>query len=160
MSHLEDLIAEYYDWRGYLVKRNQRVGRLSRGGWEMELDVVAYDPRRRHLLHLEPSLDADSWERREERFFKKFDAGKRYIFDEVFPWLDASTPIEQVAVLISHPKNRDQLAGAAIRSVDEVVSEIRREVAKCGLASCNAIPEQLPLLRTIQLTCNGYYRAI
>ncbi len=22
MSHLEDLIAEYYDWKGFLVKKN------------------------------------------------------------------------------------------------------------------------------------------
>jgi hypothetical protein len=28
MSHLEDLIAEYYDWQGYVVKRNIRVGKL------------------------------------------------------------------------------------------------------------------------------------
>jgi hypothetical protein len=44
MSHLEDLIVEYYDWRGYLVKRNIRVGPLAHGGWEMELDIVAYIP--------------------------------------------------------------------------------------------------------------------
>ncbi len=58
MSHLEDLIAEYYDWRGYLVKRNIKVGRLQHGGWEMELDVIAYHPHTNHLIHLEPSLDA------------------------------------------------------------------------------------------------------
>jgi hypothetical protein len=29
MSHLENLIAEYYDWKGYLVKRNIKVGKLS-----------------------------------------------------------------------------------------------------------------------------------
>ena len=44
MSHLEDLLAEYYDWKGYLVKRNIKVGRLNHGGWEMELDVIAYHP--------------------------------------------------------------------------------------------------------------------
>jgi len=56
MSHLEALIAEYYDWKGYLVKRNIKVGRLKHGGWEMELDVVAYDPNTKHLIHLEPSF--------------------------------------------------------------------------------------------------------
>ena len=40
MSHLENLIAEYYDWQGYLIKRNIKVGKLSHGGWEMELDVL------------------------------------------------------------------------------------------------------------------------
>ena len=111
MSHLEDLIAEYYDWCGYLVKRNIKVGRLKHGGWEMELDVIAYDPHSKHLIHVEPSIDAHSWEMREKRFTKKFKAAKKYIFSDVFTWLDMATPIEQVAILIVHPKNRDKLAG-------------------------------------------------
>ena len=74
MSHLEDLITEYYDWKGYLVKRNIKVGRLSHGGWEMELDVIAFDPRTGHLIHMGPSIDAHSWAVREERFAKKFNA--------------------------------------------------------------------------------------
>jgi hypothetical protein len=66
MSHLEDLIVEYYDWQGYLVKRNIKVGRLGHGGWEGELDVVAYHPLNKHLIHLEPSVDADTWATREK----------------------------------------------------------------------------------------------
>ena len=158
MSHLEDLIAEYYDWRGYLVKRNIKVGRLAHGGWEGELDVVAYHPHSGHLLHAEPSIDAHSWAKREGRFSKKFNAGKKYIFSDVFTWLDPSTPIDQVAILVSHPKARGSLAGGSIRSIDELLAEIRGEVSKCGLASRSAIPEQYPLLRTMQLTHNGYYK--
>jgi len=44
MSHLESLIVEYLDWQGYLVRRNTKVGRLKHGGWEMELDVIGYNP--------------------------------------------------------------------------------------------------------------------
>src|SRR5437764_13234533 len=58
MSHLEDLLCEYYDWQGYIVRRNVKVGRLSHGGWEGELDIVAYHPKTRDLVHLEPSIDA------------------------------------------------------------------------------------------------------
>ena len=78
MSHLEDLIAEYYDWSGYLVKQNLKVGKLSHGGWEMELDVVAFHPETKRLVHIEPSIDADSWAERERRFRKKFESGERY----------------------------------------------------------------------------------
>ncbi len=60
MSHLEDLIAEYYDWKGCLVKRNIKVGKLSHGGWEMELDVIAFDPHTEHLVHFELSIDTHS----------------------------------------------------------------------------------------------------
>ncbi len=160
MSHLEDVIAEYYDWKGYLVKRNIKVGRLAHGGWEMELDVIAYDPHTHHLVHLEPSIDAHSWKTREERFSKKFKAGAKYIFDSVFTWLDPTTPLEQIAILVSHPKNRDFLAGGRILSIDEFMSDIRRDVLSVGIVARNAIPEQYPLLRTIQLVENGYFKTI
>ncbi|MEP1895876.1 MAG: hypothetical protein ABJQ98_15325 [Alloalcanivorax venustensis] len=160
MSHLENLISEYYDWKGYLVKRNIKVGKLSHGGWEMELDVIAFDPHTGHLIHLEPSIDAHSWAKREERFTKKFTSARKYILSEVFTWLDSNIEIEQVAVLISHPKDRDFLAGAKIVSIDELLAEIRGNVVACGIVAKNAIPEQYPLLRTLQLSYNGYYKAL
>lgn len=160
MSHLENLIAEYYDWKGYLVKRNIKVGKLSHGGWEMELDVIAFDPHTNHLIHLEPSIDAHSWATREERFNKKFASARKYILSEVFTWLDPNIKIEQVAVLVSHPKDRDFLAGARIVSIDELLSEIREKIIGCGIVAKNAIPEQYPLLRTLQLSHNGYFKTL
>lgn len=160
MSHLEDIIAEYYDWKGYLVKRNIKVGKLSHGGWEMELDVVAFDPHTEHLIHLEPSIDAHSWATREQRFTKKFIAARKYIFSEVFTWLDSGMEIEQVAILTSHPKGRDILAGGKIVSIDELMTEIRQRVVECGIVAKNAIPEQYPHLRTLQLSHNGYYKKL
>tara|TARA_R110001606_G_C15372631_1_gene649686 strand:+ start:2084 stop:2566 length:483 start_codon:yes stop_codon:yes gene_type:complete len=160
MSHLENIIAEYYDWKGYLVKRNIKVGKLGHGGWEMELDVMAFDPHTGHLVHIEPSIDAHSWSVREQRFAKKFTAARKYIFSEIFTWLDSSMEVEQIAVLVSHPKGRDELAGAKIISIDEIMAKIRREVMECGILSKNAIPEQYPNLRTMQLSHNGYYKAL
>lgn len=160
MSHLEDLLSESYDWSGYLVKRNIKVGKLAHGGWEMELDVVAFNPHTNHLVHVEPSIDAHSWAVRERRFLKKFQAAGKYIFSEVFTWLDSATPVEHIAVLVSHPKGRDTLAGGNIVSIDEVVARIRREVRNRGIIAKSAIPEQYPLLRTIQLVENGYYKIV
>jgi hypothetical protein len=160
MSHLENLIAEFYDWQGYLVKRNVKVGRRSRGGWEMELDVIAFHPHSKHLVHLEPSLDAHSWGIREKRFAKKFGAGEKYLSKEVFTWLDPKTPVERIAVLISHPKGRDLLAGAKIESIDELMSRVCTAVVAHGIAAKDAIPEQFPLLRTLQLSHSGYYRVL
>ncbi len=84
MSHLEDLIAEFYDWKGYLVKRNIKVG----------------------------------------------------------------------------PKNREELCGARLQSVNEFAALVRAEIVKRGKISKSAIPEQYPILRTIQLLTNGYYRIV
>lgn len=160
MSHLESLIAEYLDWQGYIVKRNIKVGRLSHGGWGGELDIVGYHPRSGSLVHYEPSIDGWSWEKREARYVKKFEAGKKYIHSDVFPWLSSETPLKQIAVLVSHPKGRDQIAGGVLVSVDELVAEIRGKVVEGGIIASNAISEQYPLLRTIQLTHSGYYKAI
>ena len=99
MNHLEKLTRQYYDWKGYLVKGNIKVGRLPHGGWAGELDVVAYNPQTEHLVHVEPSIDADSWSKREIRFEKKFQSGREFIYTDVFPWLSSETPLEQIAIL-------------------------------------------------------------
>jgi hypothetical protein len=46
----------------------------------MKLDIIAYHPREKHLIHIETSLDALSWKKRRERYSKIFDIAKRYIF--------------------------------------------------------------------------------
>ena len=69
-NHLEDLVAQWYQFQGYFVRRKVQVGKRLRGGYECELDVVAFQPAERRLIHIEPSLDSDSWERREERYRK------------------------------------------------------------------------------------------
>ncbi|SRR5712692_2909566 len=160
MSHLESLIAEYLDWQGFIVKTNIKVGRLKHGGWEMELDILGYHPRSGALVHYEPSIDALSWEKREARYKKKFAAGRNYIFSDVFTWLSPQTPLQQIAVFVSHPKGRDHIAGGTIVSIDELMAEIRAKVVECGVMSGNAIPEQYPLLRMVQLSHVGYHKAI
>jgi hypothetical protein len=35
MNHLEQLVYEYYDWKGYLVKNNILVGKRKEGGYEI-----------------------------------------------------------------------------------------------------------------------------
>ena len=114
MSHLESLIAEYLEWQGFLIRRNVKVGRRSRGGWEMELDVVGFHPQTSTLIHYEPSLDARSWEDREARYTKKFEAARKYMFTELFSWLPPSTHLRQIAVFYNHPPGRHTIAGGEI----------------------------------------------
>ena len=124
MNHLEMLIEQYYEWKGYIVRNNVKVGRLSHGGWAGELDIVVYNPVSNHLLHLEPQIDAHPWETREKRFKKK-------------------------AVLIN--SSRKRLGGGAVVSIDELMRDVKSEIAKIGIMAKHAIPEQFDLLRTIQV---------
>jgi len=71
MNHLEQLVSEWYEFQGYFVRRNVHVGKRSNGGWECELDVIAFNPQKKHLVHIEPSMDANSWAKREERYILK-----------------------------------------------------------------------------------------
>ena len=66
MNHLEQLIAEWFEFRGYFVRRNVKVGKLPHGGHEGELDIVAYHPIDNHLIQIEPSSDAHTWVKRNE----------------------------------------------------------------------------------------------
>ncbi len=158
MNHLEKLIRQYYEWQGYIVRGNVKVGRRSRGGWAGELDIVAYHPQTGRLVHLEPSLDAHTWEKREKRFKKKFQTGRRHICRDVFPWLDKKTPIEQIAVL--NRSGSGKLAGGRVVSIDKCMQEVKNEITKQGKVVGNAIPEEYDLLRTIQLAICGYSRSI
>ena len=90
------LFAEWSAYRGYLGRRNGLVGKRARGGYECELDVAAVHRGERRLLHFEPSLDADSWAKRDERFTEKLDVERRYIPGR-FTGLDMPPPVEQLA---------------------------------------------------------------
>ena len=159
MNHLEKLTRQYYDWNGYIVKGNVKVGRLSHGGWGGELDIVAYNPQINKLLHIEPSIDAHSWDKREERFNKKFMFGRDYIYDDVFPWLSPDeTPLEQIAMLIT--SSRRELAGGKVISIDEFMAIVKGEISALGIMAKNAIPEEYDLLRTIQMSINGYHKIV
>ena len=148
MNHLEQLIAEWYEFQGYFVRRNVFVGKRAKGGYECELDIVAFHPEKRKLIQIEPSLDANSWAIREKRYKKKFQAGKKYI-PKLFKGIDIPDKIEQQAVLLFASKaNRTKLAGGEIVLVKEVLQEIVD--AMTDPIAHKAVSQQFPLLRTIQ----------
>ena len=128
----------------------------------MELDIVAYNPLTNHILHLEPSIDSHNWATRENRYKKKFAAGRKYIPTEVLPLpgIERNCKIEQYAILIDHPKNRHKIAGAKLVSLDEKTKEICDAILVHKKMEGNAIPEKFRLLRTIQLVQNGYRKKL
>ena len=52
-NFLKQLAAEWYEYRGYFVRRNVRVGQRAGGGFAGELDVVAFNPIEKRLVHIE-----------------------------------------------------------------------------------------------------------
>lgn len=148
-NHLEDLTAEWLEFNGYFVRKSVLVGRRDKGGWEGELDVVAVHPTTKHLLHIECSLDAHTWDIREKRFTGKFDRGRRYIGD-LFAGLDIDAEPDQVALLYLGGGERTHVGGGRIVWLPDFVADILSELSTRRLDKM-AVPSTLPLLRTMQL---------
>ena len=151
MAHnfLEQMVAEWYEYNEYFVRRNVWVGLRKKGGYEGELDIIAFNPTKRHLLQVETSMDASSWSERERRFKKKFDAGRRFI-PSLFKGLDIPKEIEQIALLVfASKKNRDTIGGGRIVLMSEFLSEVFSLLVSKSIYS-RAISEQFTILRSLQ----------
>ena len=152
MNHLEQLVSEWYEYQGYFVRRNVHVGKRSNGGWECELDVVAFNPSEKHLVHIEPSMDANSWKKREERYTKKFEAGRKYI-PELFNGIEIPKHIEQIALFgLGSKANNPMLAGGHVWLASDLLLQITSKLRTLRVEKA-AVSEQFPLLRTIQFVC-------
>jgi hypothetical protein len=42
-NYLEQLIAEWYEYKGYFIRQNVWVGKRARGGYECELDIAGLE---------------------------------------------------------------------------------------------------------------------
>ena len=156
VNFLEQLVAEWYEFNGYFVRRNVRVGPRARGGFEGELDIVAIHPARKHLVHVEPSMDADRWDEREGKFRRKFAAGKRYI-PELFAGIALPAEIEQTALLVTGgAANRSTIGGGRLMMIQELMDQIRTQLVGRRVDKA-AIPEQYVILRALQFAAN-YWR--
>ena len=150
MNFLESLVAEWYEYSGYFVRTNPRARKRSKGGWDIEIDVLAYSPSDRRLIHIEVSSDASSWQERKERFMKK----KFILSKEEYESLIGSNvdAIEKIAIVgWGTPKN-DLNWGNGIKVVfiPQLIKDISTKLRATSLYE-QAVPESFPLLRAIQI---------
>lgn len=152
MNFLESLAAEWYEYTGHFVRTNVRTGKRAAGGWDGELDVLAYDPKSKTLKHVELSSDALSWEKRRERFLtKKFvldDAEYAEVFGLPFE------KVERIVVVGTGQEAKFDLDwGRGIRVI--LIPQFIQLVA-ASLRGVNpmseAVPEGFGLLRAVQFT--------
>ncbi|MFA6253490.1 MAG: hypothetical protein WC687_04465 [Patescibacteria group bacterium] len=152
-NFLEQLASEWYSYKGYFVRQNVLVGKRAKGGYECELDVVAFNPETKHLIHMEPSMDCYSWGKREKRYLKKFQAGRKYI-PALFRGTALPAEIEQIALLeYASNKKRDKIGGGKVLLVKEFIKAIKKDL-EAKMISNNAVSEHMPLLRMIQFMCH------
>lgn len=148
-NHLEDLVGEWLEFQGYFVRKSVLVGKRSLGGFEGELDVVGFNPQRRHLIHVECSLDADPWAKRELRFAAKFKRGRDYIKD-VFHDIADEHELDQVALLQFAGGVKTMVGGARVVCGADFVADVMAALSRKHPAR-EAVPSTWPLIRTLQL---------
>lgn len=148
VNHLETLVAEWYEFRGYFVRRNVQVGKRPNGGYDCELDIVAFHPERKELIQIEPSLDTDAWDKRELRYRKKFDAGRRHI-PALFRGVEVPEKIDQIALFVYGGGGRTKVGGGTVMFIREFMAAVHAEISPRRVNSA-AVPEGFPHLRTLQ----------
>lgn len=157
MNHLEQLVAEWLQYKGYFVRVSIPVGPRQNGGFEGELDVVGFNLKTKHLIHIECSLDALKEEERETRFAAKFERGRRFI-SSVF--LGIQLPkLDQALVLQFSSGRVRKIGGVRLVTVRDFVHEMVDGLKGTSPAS-KAVSANLPLLRTVQLATHEIGRKV
>ena len=148
MNFLEQVAAEWYSHKEYFVRTNLKFGKRSEGGYKGEMDVAAFHPGKRELVHVETSMDADRWEERKSRFARKFRDARAHR-EELFSFPIEST--REIAIVGFAATGRKGALGDGIevKSLAEFVAEISQELRTLHPLK-QAIPETLPLLRAMQ----------
>ncbi len=147
MEYLQQLATEWYEYKGYFVHRDLWVGIQSDGSYECELDIVAFHPTHRHLLHIEPSLDLLSWKEKQEHFQPKFDAGRKYLH-RMFG-NEPRIHLEQIALISANEDVPRTIAGARVIRLSDLIKELLTALSAFPISEW-LVPEQWPLLRTLQ----------
>jgi hypothetical protein len=149
MNFLETLVAEWYEYTGYFVRANPRTRKRAKGGWDVELDVLAFAPGDQRLIHIEASSDNNSWSERKDRFLKKKFILSHQEYEELIGF--KVQKIERIAVVGWVKSTKVDLNwGENIRVVliptlmEEITSKLREIPVR------QAVPEGFPLLRAMQ----------
>jgi len=150
MNFLESLVAEWYEFSGYFVRSNSRTRKRLKGGWDVELDVLAFSPSDQRLVHIETSGDANSWQKRKDRFLKK----KFILSRKEYELLIGSNIniIEKIAIVGWSTTKSNLNWGNNIKVVliPQLLEEITTKLKEISPMK-QVVPESLPLLRAMQM---------
>jgi hypothetical protein len=159
-NHLENLVGQWLELRGFYVRRNVPGAKLPGGGYSGELDVVAFHPKTREILHYECSTDASSWEKREKKFKAKLETG-RTLIPKIFEGLtNGQETVKQYVVLVVCARAPRTVAGVPVLQSGQLIKEILTELKANWPMDSRAVPEQFSLIRTLQLVTRAGQDAV
>ena len=112
---------------------------------------MAYHPVENHLIQIEPSIDPHPWGKREVRFQKKFGDRKEIHHPRDLPLAASQQEVRAVGRDFGEARRitRESLGGRSFPS-GSLCQRISQDIMAVGKG--RLIPEQFPLLRTMQFT--------
>ena len=150
MTFLGQLVAEWYEYEGHFVRSNVKARKRAKGGFDVELDVLAYDLSDNTLLHVETSGDADSWTERKRRFLTKKFILTRKEYESIIGC--KVNKIRKIAIVGYARSTKANLNwGQDIEVV--LIPGFMKQIAErlCSQHPTHeAVPEGFPLLRAMQ----------
>lgn len=147
MNYLEQLTAEWYSYKGYLVRTNVRCKRSDKP--KSEMDVLAYEPESQILVHIETTSYQGNVKADEKNFARKFDVAQNYYSDLRIPIKD----VKKRAIIgwaKGGSRKKMNIPGVDITSIGEFFTEIAKTLGEKDPFK-KVISESWPLLRTVQL---------
>ena len=141
INTIEQVVAEWYDLRGYFIRRNIMRPNPPRG--QTDLDVVAFHPNTRHMIHIEGSTASERWSAVKLKMEAKFPLDRAYLA-RLYPDL----PLEQLLVYYRRVPDEHLDSGIRILAFPDLLSEIRAYLKTHRLDE-RKVPEAFPLLRVL-----------
>jgi len=135
-NYLEQLAAEWYSFAGYFVRTNVRARRYR------ELDVLAYKPKDRELVHIELSSVSIGREQIREKFNFELAEYERILGVKI-------DSLKRIFVTY-HPGSRSRENDIKVKSVSEFFQELISDFSK-RVPGKQIVPDGFPILRTIQM---------
>lgn len=151
MNFLETLVAEWYEYTGHFVRANSRTRKRAKGGWDVELDILAFSPDNQNLIHIETSSDANAWAKRKNRFLKKKFILSHQEYETLIGF--KVQKVEQIAIVGWTKSTKVDLnwgKNITVILIPTLMEEITSRLKKIDPMQ-QAVPEGFPLLRAMQL---------
>ena len=163
-SWVEELVAQYYTLKGYVVGADIPIGSGKRGG-RVDIDILALDPKKKEVYIVEVKAIwtgtaediaksiIDTLRRAEEYFTREYGLNYKYIKRAVIISEPKRPKIDRIIALL-----RREGIGAIdlynfIRDITNYIDEWRSEQKAKGLVKQNtkpALPETLHILKLLE----------
>ena len=147
MNFLEQLAAEWYEFNGYFVRTNVRLEKREKGGYTGEIDVVAYDPKDRTMIHVETSTAAGKKSTIAKRMQRQFSVASEQ-YNSLFNFKPEK--LKKIAIVGTARAATVNIGGdIKVYSIPQFIKMVSESMTKHPIIG-EAIPEGYPILRAMQ----------